>query len=171
MKKIILILTAIACFANVLSAQESKNQLPTVTLKTMDGKNFNTNEIQNDGKPIIICFWATWCKPCVKELNAMNEYYADWKEETGVKVVAISLDDSRSSGRVQPVVNAQGWEYDILLDQNGDFKRAMNVANPPHTFILDGTGKVVWQHTSYAEGGELEYINVVRKIIKGEPIE
>lgn len=139
-------------------------QLPSVSLKTMDGKTVNTAELTNDGKPFIIDFFATWCKPCNRELNTIKELYEEWQEETGVKIVAISIDDARSAQRVKPHVDGNGWEYEVYIDQNQDFKRAMNVVNPPHTFVINGKGEIVWQHASYVEGDEEELIEVVRKV-------
>ncbi|MCX7863140.1 MAG: TlpA family protein disulfide reductase [Bacteroidales bacterium] len=138
--------------------------IPSVELKTIDGKKFNSSQISNNGKPIIIDFWATWCKPCIMELNAIAEKYSDWQKETGVVLYAISIDDAKSMNRVAPFVNAKGWEYEILLDPNSDFKRAMNVINVPHTFVLDGNGNVVYQHTTYAEGDENKIYEILKKL-------
>ena len=163
MKKIFVVIL-LAMVALTAGAQESA--LPKVTIKTLDGMNFNTSEINNDGKPIIISFWALWCKPCQKELDAFAENYADWKEETGVKIYAISIDDARSTARVAPMAKSKGWDFEILLDANGDFKRAMNVNMIPHTFLLDGNGKVVSQHTAYFEGAEFELYEKVKALIE-----
>jgi cytochrome c biogenesis protein CcmG, thiol:disulfide interchange protein DsbE len=152
-------------------ATGTKNKLlPSVDIKDLKGNPFNTSKITNDGKPIIISFWATWCKPCVKELTTIAEVYSDWQEETGVKIYAVSIDDARSSAQVQPVVNGKNWDYTVLLDPNGEFKRAMNVGPIPHTFLLNGKGEIVWQHTSFSEGSELELINLVKKVLLGEEI-
>lgn len=140
----------------VILSMQSFAQLPGATVKSLSGETVNTNTFKNEGKPIVVSFWATWCKPCVKELNAYNDNYPDWVDETGVKIIAISTDDTRSSSRVSPYVNARGWEFDVYLDENGDFKRAMNVSNVPHTFLYNGKGEVVWQHTSYVDGDEEE---------------
>jgi cytochrome c biogenesis protein CcmG/thiol:disulfide interchange protein DsbE len=152
-------------------AEKKYGKLPAAQVKTLDGKNVNTAELSNDGKPFIVSFWALWCKPCIKELTTISEVYPDWVKETGVKIYAVSIDDSRSSARVQPTVEGKGWEYDVLLDPNGNFKRAMNVTVIPHTFLMNGKGEIVWQHTSFAEGAELELIDLVRKVTKGESLE
>jgi cytochrome c biogenesis protein CcmG, thiol:disulfide interchange protein DsbE len=145
-------------------------QLPSVDIKDVKGNPFNTSKIVNDGKPIILSFWATWCKPCIKEMTTINDVYSEWQEETGVKIYAISIDDARSSAQVAPMANGKGWEYIVLLDPNGDFKRAMNVGPIPHTFVVNGKGEIVWQHTSFSEGAELDLIEIVRKVQKGEEI-
>ena len=144
----------------------SQSNIPSIQLKKLDGKSFNTSEIKNNNKPVIISFWATWCKPCVKELTAISENYSEWQKETGVVLYAISIDDSKSMAHVAPFVNSKGWEYEILLDPNGDFKRAMNVINVPHTFLIDGNGKIVYQHTTYADGDENHLYDELKKIAK-----
>lgn len=143
-------------------------QLPSVTLKTMDGKTVNTAELNNDGKPFIISFFATWCKPCNRELKAIHEVYPDWQDETGVKVIAVSIDQGQNIQKVKPLVDGFGWEYDILLDPNSDFKRAMGVNMIPHVFIVDGKGKVVESRSGYTEGGEEHLIEKVREILVAE---
>lgn len=153
----------VVCLCLQTKAQDIR-QLPSVDVKKLDGTVFNTKMISNDGKPVIIDFWATWCKPCIEELNAIHENYAEWQKETGVKVIAISLDDARTMNRVAPFVNGRGWTYDNYIDPNGDFRRAMNVNMPPHTFILNGKGEIVWQHVGFVEGNEDELFEQVKKI-------
>lgn len=152
----------------VLSFSLAWSQIPKVQVKDLSGKNFSTEDISNDGKPIIISFWATWCKPCVKELSAIAEVYEDWVEETGVKLIAVSIDNSRSMSKVAPFVNGKAWEYEVLLDPNSEFKRAMNVVNVPHTFLIDGKGNILDQHTSYADGDEIELFEKVKKVAAGK---
>ena len=152
-------------------AQESGRKIPAVDVKKLDQTTFNTGDISNDGKPIIINFWATWCSPCKRELNTIAEVYEDWQEETGVKIVAISIDDTRNVPKVEPYVNGQAWEYEVYIDPNSDFKRAMNVNNVPHTFLVDGNGNIVWQHNSYQPGDEDELYELVQKLAAGESID
>ncbi len=166
MKKNILIALLILG-VNALYAQD---KLPSVDVKKMSGETFNTSKISNDGKPIVIDFWATWCKPCVQELSAIADVYEEWQKETGVKIIAVSIDDARNSARVLPFVNARGWNYDILLDANADLKRAMNVGDIPHTFLINGKGEIVWQHASYAPGDENELYEKIKQLAKGEAI-
>ncbi len=164
MKKLFLFICGLV-MAGSLMAQGAK--MPeNITLKALDGQSVQSAVIQNDGKPVIISFWATWCKPCNRELDAIKEVYEEWQDETGVKLVAVSIDDARSAARVKPWVDGKDWPYEVYLDQNKDFARAMNVVNVPHTFIINGEGEIVWQHTSYQDGGEEEMIEKVRELLK-----
>jgi len=144
------------------------DKIPTATMKKLDGSKISSTSFSNDGKPMIISFWATWCKPCIAELNAVQENYDEWVKETGVKLIAISIDDARSSAKVGPVVKTKGWKYEIYIDENQDFKRAMNVNNPPQTFLIDGKGNIVWSHTGFSEGDEEKLYENVKKVAKGE---
>jgi cytochrome c biogenesis protein CcmG, thiol:disulfide interchange protein DsbE len=164
MKKRISTIFLLAVCVLSAAAQEKKTDIPSVNVKTTDNKTFNTSELSNNGKPMIIDFWATWCKPCIAELNAISDEYADWQEETGVKLVAISIDDARTMASVAPFVNGKGWDYEVYIDTNSDFKRAMNVNNVPHTFLVDGNGKIVSQHNTYAPGDEKKLLEEIRKL-------
>lgn len=147
------------------SALGASAQLPSVQLKDLNGKPVDTATLSNDGKPFIISFWATWCKPCRRELKAIHEQYQDWVDETGVKLYAVSVDKATDVAKVKPVVDASGWEYDVLLDPSGDFQRAMGAANVPHTVIVDGNGKIVESHSGYTEGSEDHLIELIREIV------
>lgn len=162
MKKLIVILTAICLFPIFSSAQ---NKLPAVQIRDINGQPVNTAELSNDGKPFIISFFATWCKPCMRELKAIHEVYPDWQEETGVKIYIVSVDEGQNVQKVKPLVDGNGWEFDVLLDSNSDLKRALHVNIIPATFVVDGKGNIVYTHSGYTEGAEAELIEVVKKHI------
>lgn len=161
--KNLFILTLSVIFFSAFTSDLNK-KVPSINLKDLDGNTINTAEIKNNGKPIIINFWATWCTPCKRELNTIAEVYEDWVDETGVKLVAVSVDNQRSVSKVKPYVDGVGWEYDILLDPNGEFSRALGVNNPPMTFLVDGEGNIVWSHNNYSPGDEDELYEELLKL-------
>ncbi len=162
MKKIFLLISVLL-FTNAIFAQQEAKTIPNVKIKDIAGKAVNTADFDNNGKPIVISFWATWCKPCLDELNTISEIYDDWQAETGVKLIAISIDDTRNSKRVAPFVKAREWNYEVYLDENSDFKRAMGINNPPHTILLDGNKNVVYEHNGFAAGNEIELYEKIKE--------
>ena len=142
----------------------SSQNIPNTELKTLDGKTTNLQEIAQNNNLIIVSLWATWCAPCKNELDAINDEYDDWVEETGVKLFAISVDDSRTVKRVKPIVNGKGWEFEILLDTNSDLKKALGAPTVPVTLIIKN-GKIVFRHSGYNPGAEDDLFEELKKYI------
>lgn len=137
--------------------------IPEYTLKDIDGKSVNTKDLTHCGH-IIISFWATWCAPCKKELNNLDEIYNELKETYNVKIITVSIDDEKTKNSVPVYVRGKGWEFQTLMDPNGDFKRLMGVNNVPHTFIVNKEGKIVYSHNNYVPGDEEKLIEELKKL-------
>lgn len=151
---------------NTINANEpSGKKLPNVKIKNLKGMKVSSSDLTNGDKPVVISFWATWCKPCLLELNTIHDIYSEWQKETGVKVVAISIDDSRNSSKVAPFVKGRNWKFDVYLDENSDLRRALNVNNPPHTFLINSKGEIVWEHNGYAAGDEKTLYKEIKKLL------
>ena len=132
----------------------AQTSLPDISLKNMDGQLVSLKEISKD-KVLVFDFWATWCVPCINELDAIAEEYTDLQDEFGFELIAVSTDDARTKSRVKPLVNGKGWEYEILLDPNQKFKRAMNISTVPFVMIVKN-GKIMYYHSGYTPGAEQE---------------
>lgn len=156
MKRFFLVLLAMSAFSAAFA------QLPKVTLKDINGKSVAVDTLGTHGQPVIVDFFATWCKPCRRELNAIAEIYEDWQKE-GVRLVAISIDEAQNVQKVKPLVAQEGWEYEVLLDAQGDVKRALGVQSIPFVLVVDGKGNIIYRHTGYTDGAEEEIIETIRK--------
>lgn len=149
MKKCILLMMLFASFYGM-----SQKNLPSLDVKTLDGTTKNVVSAYNEkDKLYVFAFWATWCAPCIEELDAMNDVYADWKSELPIEIIAVSLDDARTEKRVKPLVNGKGWEYTILLDNNQALKRALGISNPPYLLVVKN-GEIVFTQNGHAPGSE-----------------
>ncbi len=158
------ILLSLALLVSVLCAA----QVPSVTVENAKGEKIDAKTLLDEGTPMIVSFWSTSCKPCIRELDAIYDALPDWLEEADFRVVAVSTDDSRLLAKAKSFAQGRGWgeDYVLLFDKNQDFMRAMNVSVVPHVFVLDGKGKIVYSHTSYVPGNETELFEAVRKCSK-----
>ncbi|MSQ78098.1 MAG: TlpA family protein disulfide reductase [Flavobacteriaceae bacterium] len=139
-------------------------QLPDLKLKDLNGNERNIKDLGTTGKITIITMWATWCKPCVQEINAINEVMEEWKTKYGVVLVAVSVDNARNTPKVKPFVDGQGWDFDVILDVNEDLKRALNAPSVPYLILVDEKGKIVYEHNGYLPGDEVNLEEKIKKL-------
>ena len=137
-------------------------EIPNLTIKDIDGETTTTEKLLEGDNVKIISFWATWCVPCINELDAIEEVYEDWQDETGVEVIAVATDDARTKKRVQPLVNGKDWSYKILTDENQDFKRALNINVLPYVVVIKD-GEIIHTRTGYTPGSEEELYEIVKE--------
>lgn len=141
-----------------------QKQLLSAKVENMEGRQYEICDILNDSIPVVLVFWSTTCKPCIQELDALSEVYEEWKERVNFKVVAVAIDDSRSAVKVRFMVEGREWPFEVLIDKNQDLKRIMNINSIPFLLILDKMGKIVYSHTGYTHGAEVEVIDFLEKI-------
>ena len=161
MKKTLLVLTVCFCAVGLFAQNKS---LPSATVKTLEGQTLNVQELGKTGKITVISFWATWCSPCKKELDAIKDYYEEWTTTYNMEIVAVSVDDPRTAAKIPAMVAQKGWDYRVLVDYNKEFQQAANVASVPYTLLLDAAGNIVFEHTGYAPGDELELEERIKEL-------
>lgn len=142
----------------------SQQRIPPVFIENLHGERIASSLLTNENGPTIISFWATWCKPCIKEMDAIQQEMETWLNEKNIRFVAVSVDDARSKNRVPTLATSKNWKWEIFYDTNADFQRAMNVLSVPHTFIVDKTGKIVHQQTTFTIGDESTYWQILKKL-------
>lgn len=144
-----------------LSAQDKK--APDFMLEDLDGEYVELADVLGEG-PVIISFWATWCKPCVEEMKAYKELSEKY-EDKGVKIVAISVDSEKSVSKVAPFVKSKNYDFTVLLDTGGDVARKYYAQTVPHSVLLDKEGNIVYQHSGYKKGDELQMKEEIEKLL------
>ncbi|MFZ4544383.1 MAG: TlpA family protein disulfide reductase [Saprospiraceae bacterium] len=156
-----LLFAILIVFAFNLQAQTA---FPSIPLKTLDGHTVNAQDLCKTGKITVVSFWATWCSPCKKELDTVNEVYEEWQKKYDMEVVAITIDDARAITKVKPMVESKGWTFRVLSDVNSDLKRALNFPSVPQTFLLNKEGKIVYSHSGYIPGDEEDLEKHIKEI-------
>ena len=148
----------------IYNTSSAQNALPDTKIKSLQGNEVIFNSFGNTrDTAVIISFWATWCIPCIQELNTIHDQYEDRQKETPFRFIAISIDDARTMQKVKPFVAGKGWPYEIFLDVNSDLKRALNIIDVPHILVIKN-GKIVYQHNGYVNGNEEELFEILKKI-------
>jgi thiol-disulfide isomerase/thioredoxin len=155
MKSLKITLLVALFWVSGISPVAAQADIPNINLVTIDGDQKSTTEVFNNEQPVVLVFWATWCSHTTAGLSSIqDDYLADWQEDYNIKIIVVSVDDVRSSNRAVVMANSSGWDFDVFLDINGDFKRAMGVNSAPYVFILNKDGVIVWQKGAFMVGDE-----------------
>jgi peroxiredoxin len=142
----------------------AQKQLPDLNLNNLDSKSISLrNDFSEKDKLYVFSFWATWCAPCINELEEMNDLQSEWKKSLNLEIIAVSTDDARTQKRVKPLVNGKNWSYSVLLDTNQDFKRALSIVNIPYTIVVKN-GNIVHVQNGYVPGNEEELFTKLKSL-------
>lgn len=162
MKKHLSLSACLFVFFNICLSQDN---LPAIKLKNIEGKEIDLNSFVTKAKdtPVVVSFWATWCVPCIAELENINDNYDDWQKQKPFKFIGVAIDDSRTAQRVKSFTKGKGWKFDVWLDINSDLKRAVNVTDVPHVLIIQN-GKIVYRHTGYIAGDEDNLLEKIKTL-------
>ena len=155
MKKLLSLILALFAVATATA-----QQLPDVKVENAQGKIVSVRDLAQ-GKPLIIAYWSIACKPCIQELNAINDALADWRSEAEVEVIAVSVDDARLKASAKAIASSRGWEFICVYDENQELKRAMNVSLTPQSFVVDAEGNIIYSHSGYTPGSEQELFDKI----------
>lgn len=147
----------------ILSSTVLAKQPALFELKTLDG---DVYKLADDlGRHVIILdFWATWCKPCLRELPHINKIYEEYKDQ-GLKVYAVSIDTAASKSKVKPTIRRYKFDLPVLLDVDNEVIRKFSPnRNVPYLVVIGADKEIVREFSGYKPGDE----KLVEKVVKEE---
>jgi len=143
--------------------------IPDLKLNLLDGEKTSIHELLKDG-PVMIDFWATWCKPCKKVMRYLDQYHQEYSEQ-GFKVLMINQDTPRSMGKVKSYIRSQKHEFIVALDPNQQIAKKLNGQVMPTLILVDQDGSIKWRHQGYIPGEEVEIERQIKLLIQSDSSE
>lgn len=162
--KVIVSLLLCAALSTAFTSPDTSKKLPNITIADLQGKPVNIIDFTSNGKVTVLSFWASWCSPCKRELDAIAELYPTWQSEYNTQLAAITIDNARALTQVKPIIEEKGWEYHVLVDSKQELQQALNFQAIPQTFVVDASGNIVYQHEGYTPGDEYELEKVLKQL-------
>ena len=163
MKYILSLVIGLLFFSSANMPVEDGGAFPSINVKTLEGQTVNIKDYVGQGNITVVSFWATWCSPCKRELDAIADLYPEWQEDYGVEFVAVTIDNARALAKVPAMVSSKGWEYTILSDAKQELQRALNFQTVPQTFLVGADGQILYTHSGYNPGDEFELEEKIKK--------
>ncbi|MBK9257521.1 MAG: TlpA family protein disulfide reductase [Saprospiraceae bacterium] len=164
MKFMLKLIALVSFVLTIGSTRPEANPFPSVNIKTIDGKSVNTIDYLKNGKITIVSFWATWCTPCKRELDAFSELYPEWKSKYDIQLLAITIDDARGLTKVPATIKSKGWEFTVLADTKQELQQALNFQTIPQTFLLNQKGEIIYSHNGYSPGDEMKLESKIKAL-------
>jgi len=115
-----------------------KGQAPVIQGVMLDQKAINWSDYQ--GKPLLVHFWATWCRVCQFEQDSIEAIAKDYQ----VITIASWSDDSRE------YMQKHGLSFPVLDDQQGHWAKRYGISAVPVSFMLDADGKIAFIESGYS---------------------
>jgi peroxiredoxin len=137
---------------------------PNFKLVNLEGKYVELNSQTGNG-PILLSFWATWCKPCLEEMVEYNKIYQEYKDQ-GFTLLAISTDTEKSVAKVKPYIKSKGYNFPVLLDTNSEVARKYYAQQMPYTVLIDKSGNILYSHLGYMKGDEKKVANLISELLE-----
>jgi peroxiredoxin len=136
---------------------------PEFALTDIDGKRVTLSESLARG-PVLLDFWALWCKPCLRSLPSTQAIHERFRER-GLSVLAVNTDSPRSAAKVKSFVKSSGFTFGVPLDPNGTMQRLYRFYRIPQIFLIAPDGTVAFAKLGYSPGTEELLVAEIEKLI------
>lgn len=149
MKKLLLVVFSL-CMAVGSSHATSA---PDFNLAAPDGKRVQLSKLLKEG-PVLLDFWATWCKPCIKGMPKLDAIYKKYKDQ-GLTVVGVNEDGPRGQNRIRPFLRGRKISFPIAIDNDGGVMKRMQVRALPTTILIAPDGEIVLRQAGLSDPAPL----------------
>lgn len=150
--------------AQVNEENQVGRMAPNFQLENINGDFVELNDFKGKG-PLLLSFWSTCCKPCIDAVEAFSKLYQQYSAK-GFSLLAISIDDERTVGRVKPYVKTKGYQFPVLLDTNSDVSRIYYAWLVPYTVLINKNGNIIYSHLGYMKGDEIQVKDIIEKLLQ-----
>ena len=142
---------------------QSLGKMPNIDIRLLNGKKTTMYKLLEKG-PVLIDFWATWCKPCKQVMTHLNNFHKKYEEE-GFQVLMINQDTPRSLGKVKAYINSKGFDFLVSIDPNQQISKKLNGQIMPNLILINEDKNIQWRHQGYMPGEELEIEQEIKRIL------
>ena len=143
--------------------QLSIGKIPNLDLKLLSGKKTTVYKLLESG-PLLMDFWATWCKPCKQVMKHYNNFHNEYKDQ-GFQVLMVNQDTPRSLGKVKSYINSKNYDFFVSIDPNQQIAKKLNGQIMPNLILINQDGSIQWRHQGYMPGEEKEIKEQIQALL------
>lgn len=163
MSKLTQRIVTILALSVMIGPATAEEEAPDFNLRSPTGERIHLKTLLKEG-PVLLDFWATWCKPCIKAMPKLQEIHKKY-EDRGLTVVGVNEDGPRGQSKVKPFLRARKLTFPVALDLDGAVQKRMRVTAMPTTILIDSDGMVVFRQAGFAKGQEGALIEAIEAVL------
>jgi peroxiredoxin len=167
----VLLLLVAALLPSPARGEPSYSPAPAFRLSDVEGNPFQLEDLR--GHVVLLNFWATYCIPCLTELEAYRALQLRHANEAGpglpggLRIVAVSVDGPQTVARARSFARTRAFPFPVVLDPEQDAYRLYNVSVMPTSLLIDAEGRIVHRQEGFQPGDEADLERRIEALLAG----